>query len=142
MTLKNEPIDIIKGTREIARILGLDQATVLKLIHRGELPAFTIGGTLFTRRATLDAWLAAKEREAIAHQHAANARSKGEPGNAVDIAFQTWAAWCDLGLEGPHDPDTKIDLSDDLTKLRDLVHGLAMLHPNYEMHEAAWKLRQ
>ena len=46
-----------------AAYLGRTQSTLRHWIERGHIPALKIGGRVFLRRATLDRFLADRERE-------------------------------------------------------------------------------
>lgn len=61
-------LDLIKGSKAISAELGIDQATCLKLIHSGEIPAFFIGNTLVVQRSMLHAWVQLQELRALIRQ--------------------------------------------------------------------------
>ena len=45
---------------EVAEILRLHSTTIYRLVKRGELPGFKIGGNWRINRESLDLWLTAK----------------------------------------------------------------------------------
>lgn len=53
---------------EAAEILGLSTWTVYALARRGEIPHVRVGRRLLFRRATLLAWLEAREAESVRRQ--------------------------------------------------------------------------
>ncbi len=59
-------LDLIKGSCAIAEELGIDQATALKLIREGELPAFQIGNAYVIRREMLHSWVRLQELRTLA----------------------------------------------------------------------------
>jgi excisionase family DNA binding protein len=50
---------------EVAEYLRIHGSTVYRLIRRGEIPSFKVGGDYRFRRDEIDKWLAEKQR---AHQ--------------------------------------------------------------------------
>lgn len=50
---------------EVAEVLRLHPTTVYRLVKRGELPGFKIGGNWRINRASLDLWLSADRPHAL-----------------------------------------------------------------------------
>ena len=47
---------------EVAEILRVHSTTIYRLVKRGELPGFKLGGNWRINRASLDLWLLAEQR--------------------------------------------------------------------------------
>lgn len=56
---------LLYGVKAIADFLGVRQRQALGLIERGHLPHYHVGKIVCANRATLTAWLAAREAEAM-----------------------------------------------------------------------------
>lgn len=55
----------IMTPKEAARYLGLHLITIYRLIKKGELPGFKVGGQWRFKKDLLDTWIANKIRENI-----------------------------------------------------------------------------
>jgi excisionase family DNA binding protein len=53
--------------QEVAVYLNIDPKTVYRLVNRGELPGFKVGGSWRFQKEDLDAWIA-KQKEAVANK--------------------------------------------------------------------------
>ena len=51
--------------QEVARYLNVDPKTVYRLVNRGELPGFKVGGSWRFQKDDLDDWIA-KQKQAVA----------------------------------------------------------------------------
>lgn len=58
--------EYLRGSQQIAAYLGISAPTLLRMVHRGELPAFIVANKLVVSKALLDAWLTMKQQAAIA----------------------------------------------------------------------------
>ncbi len=47
---------------EVAEVLRMHRTTIYRLVKRGDLPGFKIGGNWRVNRASLDLWLSAASR--------------------------------------------------------------------------------
>lgn len=59
----NEVESEILTLEEVAAYLKAGKRTVYRLAHKGEIPAFKLGGTWRFRRSELDRWIAAQIAE-------------------------------------------------------------------------------
>ena len=53
--------------QEVAEYLNVDPKTVYRLVNRGELPGFKVGGSWRFQKNDLDDWIA-KQKEAAANK--------------------------------------------------------------------------
>jgi excisionase family DNA binding protein len=53
-------LEMVLTINEVAQILRMHPTTVYRLVKRGELPGFKIGGAWRINRATLDLFLSSK----------------------------------------------------------------------------------
>ena len=53
--------------QEVAEYLNVDPKTVYRLVNRGELPGFKVGGSWRFQKNDLDEWIA-KQKEAAANK--------------------------------------------------------------------------
>jgi len=51
--------------QDVAEYLNIDPKTVYRMVNRGDLPGFKVGGSWRFKRDDLDAWIA-KQKEAAA----------------------------------------------------------------------------
>ena len=56
---KQTEVDMVLTVTEVAEILRVHSTTIYRLVKRGELPGFKIGGNWRINRASLDLWLTA-----------------------------------------------------------------------------------
>jgi excisionase family DNA binding protein len=54
--------------QEVAEYLNVDPKTVYRLVNRGELPGFKVGGSWRFQKDDLDDWIA-KQKAAAANKH-------------------------------------------------------------------------
>ncbi len=66
MTLENDEADLLYGVPAIARFMKLKDRQVRHLIDRYGLPTFPLGAKIASRKSSLNAWLAERERQARA----------------------------------------------------------------------------
>lgn len=50
--------------QEVAEYLNVDPKTVYRLVNRGELPGFKVGGSWRFQKDDLDAWIAKQKEKA------------------------------------------------------------------------------
>ena len=53
----DEHEEVVLTISEVAEILRVHTTTIYRLVKRGELPGFKIGGNWRVNRASLDVWL-------------------------------------------------------------------------------------
>ena len=56
---------IAMTVQEVAKYLNVDPKTVYRLVNRGELPGFKVGGSWRFQKDDLDDWIA-RQKEAVA----------------------------------------------------------------------------
>jgi len=59
MDVVNDKLDRVLTITEVAEVLRLHPTTIYRLVKRGDLPAFKIGGSWRVSSASLDQWLSA-----------------------------------------------------------------------------------
>ena len=57
--------------QDVANYLNIDPKTVYRLVNRGELPGFKVGGSWRFQKEDLDAWIA-KQKETAASKAGEN----------------------------------------------------------------------
>ena len=57
--MKRTQLENVLTISEVAEILRVHSTTIYRLVNRGALPGFKIGGAWRINRATLDLWLSA-----------------------------------------------------------------------------------
>jgi len=57
---KQTEVDMVLTVTEVAEILRVHSTTIYRLVKRGELPGFKLGGNWRINRASLDLWLSAE----------------------------------------------------------------------------------
>ena len=50
--------------QDVAEYLNIDPKTVYRLVNRGELPGFKVGGSWRFEKADIDKWIAKQKEEA------------------------------------------------------------------------------
>ena len=58
---------IAMTVQEVAKYLNVDPKTVYRLVNRGELPGFKVGGSWRFQKDDLDDWIA-RQKEAAANK--------------------------------------------------------------------------
>ena len=54
----------VMTVQEVADYLNVDPKTVYRLVNRGELPGFKVGGSWRFQKSDLDAWIAKQKKKA------------------------------------------------------------------------------
>jgi excisionase family DNA binding protein len=58
--MKRTELENVLTIGEVAEILRMHSTTIYRMVNRGALPGFKIGGAWRINRATLDLWLSAE----------------------------------------------------------------------------------
>jgi excisionase family DNA binding protein len=66
MDAANRDLDRVLTISEVAEVLRLHPTTIYRLVKRGDLPAFRIGGSWRVSRASIDLWLSASSPALLA----------------------------------------------------------------------------
>jgi len=67
--MRESEIKNVLTVAEVAEILRVHSTTIYRLVKRGDLPGFKLGGNWRINRASLDLWLSAEHSQPQAARH-------------------------------------------------------------------------